>query len=138
MVIVLAGIAGMVTVLQPGVPVAVGIAAWAVAGLGMGLAYSPISLLMLREAPPGREGWASASLNLTDVLGTAIGIGAGGAAVAAIPSLRAGVTVAFAVAAAVGILGVALTHRLPRGPASAPAAPPGAAPEQAAPEDAAP
>ena len=138
MLIVLAGIAGMVTVLQPGVPVAVGIAAWSVAGLGMGLAYSPISLLMLREAPPGREGWASASLNLTDVLGTAIGIGAGGAAVAAVPSLQAGVTVAFAIAAAVGILGVVLTRYLPPGPASAPAVPGDAAPQDAAPEGAAP
>ena len=83
LVIVLAGIAGMAGALQPGVPVAVGLAAWTVAGLGMGLAYAPTSLMMLREAPPGREGWASASLNLADVLGTAIGIGVGGAAVAA-------------------------------------------------------
>ena len=51
--------------------VAAGIAAWTVAGLGMGLAYSPILLLMLRQAPPGREGRESASLNLADALGTA-------------------------------------------------------------------
>jgi MFS family permease len=127
--IVLAGIAGMILVLQPGVPVAVGLAAWTVAGLGMGLAYAPISLLMLREAPPGREGWASASLNLTDVLGTAIGVGAGGAAVAADAgrSLQAGVTVAFAIAATVGVAALALTRRLPSGPTGA--APP-AVPER--------
>ena len=83
LVIVLAGIAGMVLVLRPDVPVAVGLAAWTVAGLGMGLAYAPLSLMMLREAPPGQEGRASASLNLADVLGTALGIGVGGAAVAA-------------------------------------------------------
>jgi MFS family permease len=85
LVIVLAGIAGMVLVLNPGVPVAEGLAAWTVAGLGMGLAFAPISLMMLRQAPPGREGQTSASLNLADVLGTAIGIGIGigGAAVAA-------------------------------------------------------
>ncbi|MEP7023804.1 MAG: MFS transporter [Actinomycetota bacterium] len=121
MLIVLAGIAGMIVMLEPSVPVAVGIAAWSLAGLGMGLAYSPISLLMLREAPPGREGWASASLNLTDVLGTAVGIGIGGAAVAAVPSLRAGVMTAFVIAAAVGVLGTILTRRLPPGPTSAPA-----------------
>ena len=92
LVIVLAGIAGMVLVLQPGVPVAEGLAAWTVAGLGMGLAYAPISLMMLQKAPPGQEGRASASLNLADVLGTAIGIGVGGAAVAAAAGrdLRAG------------------------------------------------
>src|SRR5262249_58040292 len=83
LVIILAGVGGMVLVLQPAVPVAEGLAAWTVAGLGMGLAYAPISLMMLQKAPPGREGWASASLNLADVLGTAIGIGVGGAAGAA-------------------------------------------------------
>jgi MFS family permease len=120
LVIVLAGIAGMVLVLQPGVPVAAGLAAWTVAGLGMGLAYSPTALLMLREAPPGREGWASASLNLADVLGTALGIGVGGAAVAAGRSLQAGVTVAFAITAAMAFVALAITSRLPAGPTGAP------------------
>ncbi|HUY50243.1 MAG TPA: MFS transporter [Streptosporangiaceae bacterium] len=117
LVIVLAGIAGMILVLQPGVPVAAGLAAWTVAGLGMGLAYAPISLMMLREAPPGREGWASASLNLADVLGTATGIGVGGAAVAASagPALRLGVTAAFAIAGLVAIAALAVSHRLPAG-----------------------
>jgi MFS family permease len=117
--VVLAGIAVMALVLLPAVPVAVGIAAWTVAGFGMGLAYAPISLIMLREAPAGREGWASASLNLTDVLGTAMGIGVGGAAVAATvrggQSLALGVAVAFAAAGAVGLAGLAVTRRLPGG-----------------------
>jgi MFS family permease len=117
LLIVLAGIAGMVAALQPGVPVAAGLAAWTVAGLGMGLACSPLSLLMLREAPPGREGWASASLNLADVLGTAIGIGAGGAAVAAGASLRLGATAAFAIAAVVAVVALGVSRRLPPGPA---------------------
>jgi len=121
LVIILAGIAGMVLLLQPGVPVAVGLAAWTVAGLGMGLAYSPITLMMLREAPPGREGWASASLNLADVLGTAIGVGVGGAAVAAGAgrNLPLGITAAFAVAAAMALGALALTRRLPAGPTGA-------------------
>jgi MFS family permease len=121
LLVVLAGIAGMVLVLQPGVPVAAALAAWTVAGGGMGLAYAPLSLLMLREAPPGQEGRASASLNLTDVLGTAIGIGVGGAAVAAEsgPELHLGVTAAFAAAAAMGIVALVVTRRLPAGPTSA-------------------
>ena len=122
LVIVLAGIAGMVLVLLPGVPVAEGLAAWTVAGLGMGLAYAPISLMMLRKAPPGQEGRASASLNLADVLGTAIGIGVGGAAVAATAGrdLRLGIMAAFCAAAAVGLVALAVTRRLPSGPSSAP------------------
>jgi MFS family permease len=115
LVIILAGIAGMALVLRPDVPVAEGLAAWTVAGLGMGLAYAPLTLMMLRKAPPGQEGQASASLNLADVLGTATGIGVGGAAVAAGASghLPLGIAAAFAVAAAVGLLALALTRRLP-------------------------
>ncbi|HTQ93440.1 MAG TPA: MFS transporter [Streptosporangiaceae bacterium] len=122
LVIILAGIGGMVLVLQPAVPVAVGLAAWTVAGLGMGLAYAPLSLMMLQKAQPGQEGQASASLNLADVLGTAIGIGAGGAAVAAAAGgdLRLGITAAFAVAAAVGLVALAFTGRLPASTSSAP------------------
>ena len=121
LVIVLAGIAGMILVLLPAVPVAEGLAAWTVAGLGMGLAYAPISLMMLQKAPPGQEGRISASLNLADVLGTAIGIGVGGAAVAAAAGhdLRLGIAVAFGIAAAVGLVALAVTRRLPSGPSSA-------------------
>ena len=122
LVIILAGIAGMVLALLPAVPVAEGLAAWTVAGLGMGLAYAPLSLMMLQKARPGQEGQASASLNLADVLGTAIGIGVGGAAVAAAAGgdLRAGIAAAFGVAAAVGLVGLAFTGRLPAGTTSAP------------------
>jgi len=122
LVIILAGIAGMVLALQPAVPVAEGLAAWTVAGLGMGLAYAPLSLMMLQKALPGQEGRASASLNLADVLGTAIGIGVGGAAVAAAAGsdLRLGITAAFGAAAAVAVVALAFTRRLPAGPSSAP------------------
>jgi MFS family permease len=134
LVIVLAGIAGMVLVLLPGVPVAEGLAAWSVAGLGIGLAYAPISLMMLQKAPPGQEGRASASLNLADVLGTAIGIGVGGAAVAATAGrdLRLGIIAAFCAAAAVGLVALAVSRRLPSGPSSGPSPP--AQPDTAQPD----
>ena len=113
-VVIVAGLAAMALVLSPATPVQVGLAAWTVAGFGIGLAYAPTTLLMLREAPQGREGWASASLNLADVLGTAIGIGLGGAAVAAAAArgwpLTAGVGIAFAIAGAGG-LGLAFASR---------------------------
>jgi MFS family permease len=121
--IVVIGLAAMATVLLPATPVGVALAAWTVAGFGIGLAYAPISLLMLREAPTGREGWASASLSLADVLGTAFGIGAGGAAVAAATAhgwpLADGVAVAFAIAGA-GAIGLSIaSRRLPRSLAEA-------------------
>ena len=119
LVIILVGIGGMMTVLQPAVPVVVGLAAWTVAGLGMGVGYAPTTLMMLREAPKGREGWASASLSLADVLGTATGIGVGGAAVAATtglgPDLRCGVGAAFVIGALAAFAALAITSRLPAG-----------------------
>jgi MFS family permease len=115
LVIVLAGIAGMTVALRPAVPAWSAVAAWTVGGLGMGLAYAPVSLMMLRNAPPGQEGRTSASLNLADVLGIAIGIGVGGAAVAAGAGshLSLGITVAFAAAAAAGVIALLVSRRLP-------------------------
>ena len=121
LVVILLGIAGMMIMLRPGVPVAAGIAAWTIAGLGMGMAYSPILLLMLRQAPPGREGRESASLNLADALGTATGLGISGTAVAAWASsdLGRGVVTAFGISAAVAVLALAITRRLPAGTTAA-------------------
>jgi len=115
LVIVLAGIAGMTVALRPDVPPWAAVAAWTVGGLGMGLAYAPVSLMMLRNAPPGQEGRTSASLNLADVLGIAIGIGVGGAAVAAGAGshLSLGITVAFAAAAVAGVIALLVSRRLP-------------------------
>jgi len=120
LIVILLGIAGMTLVLRPHVPVAEGVAAWTVAGLGMGLANSPIMLLVLRQAPPGREGRASASVNLADVLGTATGIGIGGAAIAAHATgdLRLGIWTAFGISATVALLALATTRRLPAGTTS--------------------
>jgi MFS family permease len=117
LVVIMIGLGAMATVLLPATPIYVALAAWTVAGFGIGMAYAPISLLMLREAPKGREGWAAASLSLADVLGTALGIGAGGAAVTAATAhgwpLAAGVAVAFAIAAAAATLLALASGRLP-------------------------
>ena len=97
---------------------------FAVAGLGMGLGYSPLSLIVLREAPPETQGAASSALSLTDSLGTALGTGVTGAIVAA--SLRVTGEPADGprdrrsrVAIAVGIGGFVLTR--PTSPRTVPA-----------------
>jgi MFS family permease len=117
LVLLLGGIAGMAISLRPGVSVAVAFLAWSTAGLGMGLAYAPNSLLTLREATADRTGWASASLNLADVLGTALGTGLGGGALVLASNqgwpLSTGVTLAFAIAATGGLVGLSVTPRLP-------------------------
>jgi hypothetical protein len=111
----------MTLMLQANVPIAVGIIAWTIAGLGMGLANSPIILLVLRDAPEGRVGQASASVNLTDVLGTATGIGVGGAAIAAhaATNLQLGIRLAFAIAATMAVVTLLTSVRMPAGRTSA-------------------
>ena len=80
--IVLVAIGILALVLSPGVPVVVASIAWGVAGLGMGLGYAPLALIVLAEAPPEGQGRATAALQLSDVLGTALGTGAAGAVIA--------------------------------------------------------
>lgn len=113
-----AGIVIISTVLLPGVPVAVAALGWAVGGLGMGLAYSMLTLLVLETATPGEEGFSSAALALMFTLGTAFGAGVGGAVVAmadggAMP-LTSALAIVFAImlVAALGSVGIAL--RVPR------------------------
>ncbi|HEX5147466.1 MAG TPA: MFS transporter [Candidatus Limnocylindrales bacterium] len=114
----LVGLAGFMLVLRQDVSWLVAIPTFAVAGFGMGLAYSPIALIVLREATPADQGSASSALSLTDSLGTALGTGVTGAIVAA--GIRSagkpvpGLAVAFAVALGVGLGGLLLTGRLHR------------------------
>jgi len=80
--LIAAGIAVTSLVLLPAVSVVIAAIGWAIAGLGMGLAYSMLALLMLETSPAGEEGVSSAALQLMFTLGTAFGAGAGGAVVA--------------------------------------------------------
>jgi MFS family permease len=75
-------IAGTGLSLSAAVPVAVFAVVWGVAGLGIGLVFSPLTLAVLAFAPRGQEGSATASLELSGVLGVALGTGIGGALIA--------------------------------------------------------
>ncbi|HEY3060013.1 MAG TPA: MFS transporter [Chloroflexota bacterium] len=79
---VLIGIAGVAVVIaSPPLPVWLGVVAWAVAGLGMGLAY-PGSTLVAMADPNGQAGLGAASLLIAETVGIATGAGAAGALVA--------------------------------------------------------
>jgi len=110
------GIAGMVLVLTGGPPAWLCIPAWGIAGLGIGMAYSSISLTVLRHAPAGSEGAAASSMQLADILGNALGTGIGAvavaAAVASFGSAVVGVAIADGLACALAIGGVFLASRL--------------------------
>jgi MFS family permease len=79
LVLLAIGIVGVTAALLPSLPALLAAIAWGVAGLGMGLAFSTNSLVVLEAAQPGQEGSAAAALQLANVLGVAIGAGIGGA-----------------------------------------------------------
>ena len=81
--VLIAGLASFLVVLFPQFSPWLAIPTVGLAGLGMGLAYSPLALIVLREAAGAEQGRASSALSLTDSLGTALGTGITGAAVAA-------------------------------------------------------
>ncbi len=116
------GLALFGLVLLPEVTPWIAVPTFMIAGLGMGLAYSPLALIVLREAPEGQQGAASSAISLTDSLGTALGTGITGALVAA--SVRADGTVlmglvgGFTVAVVVGVIGLVLSGRLRTRPTS--------------------
>ncbi len=107
------GLASFLLVLRQDVNWLIAVPTFALTGFGMGLAYSPLALIVLREAPANGQGAATSALSLSDSLGTALGTGVTGALVAF--SIRstgepaAGLQVAFAVAVAVGFGGL-LAH----------------------------
>jgi MFS family permease len=55
-----------------------GVVAWALAGLGVGLSFSTLTLVVLETASAGQEGRATSAVQLTNVLGVALGAGVGG------------------------------------------------------------
>ena len=64
-------------------PIAVAIAGWSVAGLGIGIGYPSVGALVLSQAPGGEEGSVSAALQLIETVGIAVFTGAGGALIGA-------------------------------------------------------
>jgi MFS family permease len=111
-----AGIGGMVLALGS-LPTLFAIAVCGVSGAGIGLAYAPLAVTVLALARPGHEGGASAAIQLTDVLGTSLGTGCGGALVAFAEAhdraLRSALTASFAVCLIVAALGLLAARRLP-------------------------
>jgi MFS family permease len=123
--LVVIGIAVTATVISTSVPWPVAAIGWAIAGLGMGLGYAPLSLVVLRDAPSGEQGRASSALQLSDTLGIALGTGASGALVAAavrwgtvspgplaLSGSALGVALAFGMGVVIGVAGLVASTRL--------------------------
>ena len=110
------GLAAMLLVLREDVTWLAAIGAFGVAGFGMGLAYSPLAIIVLHEASPEGQGSATSALSLTDRLGRPSGRGcrerSSRPACARPANPAAGLAVAFTVGALIGLGGLALTGRL--------------------------
>ncbi|HEY5630419.1 MAG TPA: MFS transporter [Candidatus Limnocylindrales bacterium] len=106
-----------VAAVSPAVPPEILAVTWILAGCGMGVMYSAATLVVLRRSRPSEQGSATSSLQLADILGTALGVGAGGAITAA--GTRAGgdglgwaLAATFLVTTAVAVLGLLASGRL--------------------------
>ena len=81
---VLIAIGSALTILAvlPGVPPEIAIITWIPPGVGMGFMYSAVTLVVLRGVAAFEQGSATSALQLSDILGTALGIGVAGAIIA--------------------------------------------------------
>jgi MFS family permease len=113
-VAVAVGIALFATAAAPGMPLAVPVAGWALAGAGIGSAFATLSVLTLSAAEPGEEGRASSALQLDDSLVQALWLAMGSAVFAgfAADAPVAGATILIVAAAAVGALSLLPATRL--------------------------
>jgi MFS family permease len=102
------GVALLIVMTVSSVSMWVAVPIWSVAGAGMGFAMPTISVLMLELSPAASQGTNSAALQISDMVGSIIGITAIGAIVTkfGLDRLGAAVTTADALLAGVALLGV--------------------------------
>jgi MFS family permease len=112
------GIVGAASVLLASTPVAVAAAGWAITGLGIGLAYSTLTLVVLEESPAGHEGAASTALHLASLLGVAFGTGLGSAVLVSVTaagrSRAVGIGIIDSTMLGAALLGLVVAGRLPQ------------------------
>lgn len=117
------GVAGTAMLALPGVPLPVAAAPWVLAGLGMGLTYPTLTLLVLDLAPREVQGTATSALQVSDAVAAAAALSGTGALLWALHDV-VGLTayaVCLGLAAALALLVAALAGRTavtPAGPAS--------------------
>jgi MFS family permease len=78
---VMAGVLLSLLSVLPGVTGWVAVPAWIVAGFGMGLGMTTVSVTALKQSPVEEQGANSAALSVTDMLGSGLAVGVGGALV---------------------------------------------------------
>jgi len=114
--LVAVGVGGVSLGLWSALPPAVAGVGWAIGGLGMGLAMSSTSVVVLALSPVAEQGLNSAALQLSDALGTILFVGVGGALFAGLHTENGSNTAAFLtiylVMASLAAVGVTLAGRI--------------------------
>ena len=114
------GTAGVALLAVPAVPLVAGAAPWVLSGLGMGLTYPTLNLLVLELAPPSAQGASMSALQVADAVAAAVALTGTGALLWALHDRIGGAAYAVClVLAAVLALSATLlarrTRALPRG-----------------------
>lgn len=106
-----------------GAPLALPFAAWFIAGVGMGIAYPTLYMVVMESAHHGGEGKAIGAGEVGERLGLALGGGLGGACIAIAAAAHAPLSVGLAGAFTLALLGalisIALAPRLRLEPVTA-------------------
>ena len=93
-------------------PPAVAIAAWVVAGGGMGLMYARLSVMTLALSTRDNEGFNSSAMSISDSLGGALSLATTGIIFAAFPTAAASFGGVFALTALIGVAAVVVAPRV--------------------------
>lgn len=113
MLFIALGIGIVASAVWHSVPVLVGVLAWGVAGLGMGLVFPTLSVLTLELSAPGEQGRNSSALQLGDSIFSATVLALSGALLAATAVPGPSTYLAgFAVAAALALAGAVISGRV--------------------------
>lgn len=84
---------------------------WAIAGLGMGLCFPSVAILLLRQSGPAKVGFHTSAAQMSDQLGTAAMVGVGGGLLALLGAPSTALPVLLVVLAALGVLGALVAGR---------------------------
>ncbi|MEV2269041.1 MFS transporter [Nonomuraea africana] len=113
---VLVGVLGTMLTALPPFSGWVAVPAWIVAGLGMGISVTTVSVTMMRQSPEDEQGKNSAAMQVMDTLGAALAIGVGGALINLIGHAPAQISTGFVVIAllmgAIALAAVVIASRI--------------------------
>jgi predicted MFS family arabinose efflux permease len=111
--LVAAAVASLIAVDISGTSLWLAAPIWLVAGAGIGIAITVLSVLVLELSPPEEQGANSAAFQICDIVGTTSGIAAVGALITGfgLRHLTTATVIADAGLAAVAALGVLATRR---------------------------